>query len=204
MPQDILLKTMVNRHIKPHDVPSVGQLEYAETINKALRSNGPKQSVDVYGDAVDVPIAPGFTNKTTNVVGSPELGKAVEKLFTLVPALRGLAPSVIANPTTDSFGEIDRSNRKTIKDLNGTIFDPYTDFPRLNLLGITNTKTKNITINPRLDSDELTRAIVGDRPYERRLELLDTLGHEFSHVAGYDEDKAYPLGDRYINKPKDK
>lgn len=114
-----------------------------------------------------VPHAPAFRPEPL-VVGQ-HLQRPVESLLRLAPELRGQVSSVVAGPTRGSMSAMVEDGLRPDQ------------FEGTTLGGITDRRASH-------------RGQVGINPSSRGAELDDTLGHEFRHVVGGDEDEAQAAG----------
>lgn len=101
----------------------------------------------------------------------PSLSEAYNEIRKQAPNIQGFTKKVRLGPTDDILGRLDIQNRinDNLKNRNPR-FGPE-DFEDLNLLGITNTNTKDVTLNQRLRNDS---------------EMSPTMGHELAHVMDKD------------------
>lgn len=133
---------------------------------------------------VIVPHPPQF-QPAPQVVGQ-DLGRSVNDALKIAPSLQGRVGHVQYGTTPDVMNDIDESNKLVMKRGDGRIFDPISDFPNTNLLGLTNMRTGNISLSPRLDQhlyrDEFTAS------------PTKVLGHEMTHAAGYPDEKTPDTG----------
>lgn len=139
------------------------------------------------GGPVFAPKAPPMFRGEPTIVGK-ELGREAEKLFSIAPNLRGKSPRVQFGPGSTAIGRLQGVGR-----------DPL-EFGRLNLLGVTRNKDKEINMNPSLGSPEWLRHIsmtgeYGDHPVD------EILAHEMTHAAGYDEPEA-DIAEKLMRKRK--
>lgn len=177
---DTLKDVLIARH------PTKDQTTYSEHINDSLKIPDKFMNpVEVYGDMVKVP-TPGDFRSPTPITADKETSSIIEKFLTNNPNLRGIASSISKSATPDSVDVINSSNDMVKANMNGRWFDPYNDFPLTNVRGLTNQKTKAVTLNPNLDKFT--------NKYQA---LLDTIAHEYAHVAGYGDKDAYPLGNMF-------
>lgn len=110
-----------------------------------------------------VPHPPQF-QPAPQVVGT-DVARALDQLMHIAPALQGRINRVQYGPTLDMQDAINGDYKSD-------------DLPRLSVLGLTNTKTGNISLNPRIDP---TLYGLDDPEYR----FMPTLAHEATHAAGY-------------------
>lgn len=109
------------------------------------------------------------------VVGKPETARLVESLLNIAPELRGTFRKIQVGPSEDVMPQLINSGFNA------------DEFPITNLLGTTNLKTRNISLNPRLEDEKSNQF------------MIETLLHELTHAGGYGETYAYPMQE---NAPK--
>lgn len=117
----------------------------------------PRHMVEVGDDLPPVVRAPMYRPQT-QVLGGPEFANQVEDFFNKFPDMRGRAPKIQHGPSSDVF-----------KILRASGFGDN-DYSKVNLLGTTNSRTKNVTINPRLNP-------------QTSFDFPSVLAHEMGHVV---------------------
>lgn len=135
--------------------------------------------------------APGF-QKDPFAVGSTELARMLRQLLGIAPELRERVNQVQQGPTSDVGNELARIYPLQFPEPRLT----PDQFGTLNLLGLTNMKTGNISLNPTL-------GLPGHEDPQ------DVLAHELTHAAGYQsheggmQDEAADLSSKLrLKKPK--
>ena len=127
----------------------------------------PRKYYQDLGDNLPEVESPGIFRRYPEVVGNSDFARAVDRIITFAPELRGRARRVLQGP---SYGVIN----KLLSNENPK-FNAY-DYENSNLAGMY-TPDKTISINPR----------------EKGRDLTETLVHELSHSVGSSEDDAYAL-----------
>lgn len=136
------------------DVPSPEQDPYDKALGiKAIRMHTPRPPQFQPEPLVDPSLAPDFN-----------------QIRKYAPDIQGLVHSVKIGPTTDMMRYVDASNK-----LYNTRWKPQ-DVQSLSLLGISNPRTGNISIN----TNSQDTPGVDDQDYSK----IATLGHELAHVMG--------------------
>lgn len=128
----------------------------------------PAHMVDVGEDLPPVARAPMYRPQT-EVVGSPDVARSVDRLFTQVPDMRGRATKIIHGPNETVFNQLRYSGFGD------------NDYAQTNLNGnftFTGPNKGEVTINPRLIPGEENE--FGG--------FASTLAHEMGHAAGLPED----------------
>ena len=111
--------------------------------------------------------APPFRPDTP--VNNPTVAQQLRMLEQIAPEIRGrLEGGITLGPTRGSMNVMSRSNL------------PIDAFDNTTLQGVFNSGERTIGLRPRLERNPS--------------ELFNTLAHEVTHGAGYDDDKAYPVG----------
>lgn len=123
----------------------------------------------------DQPPPPGvpYPFRPDPFVNNPDVQALLHKILTAAPEIAPRLRNVQVGPTRDILSE-----------LPDTIAPDQ--FQDTNLLGVTNMKTKDVTLNPRLV-----------RKIPQGISLDNTLAHELAHVAGKEDDWAYPIGEAF-------
>ena len=115
-------------------------------------------ATDEFGNTYPLPkvTVPGQFRKYPVVSGPPRLHQGVRALLNAAPDMQGRISKISTTPTK---GVISTALEQGY---------PVENMERSNLLGMTNTQTKDMWINPRSD-----------------FSMEETLAHEFGHAAGH-------------------
>lgn len=157
-------------------------LEGLKRLQELWNSPTPQQKFDAPryevfnedGEQMFVPHPPQF-QPYPEVVGSSELARAVKSFIDLAPALQGRIGKVQVGPTADMVRRLDKSNAMVGSSRK---WHPE-DLSQTGLLGVTNMRTGNVSLNPRLTVNE---------PNDNHYDIRDVLAHELTHVAGYGDE----------------
>jgi len=190
----------VKKPIKPN-IFTPSELEYGREVEEvAKRAHTDKDEIYVAepgGDKdseVFVPTPPDFRPFTSTVVGPPALARTVEKIYKLVPHLRGVSQEIIMGPNRAVMESMDEQN--TLGKLKGKNRWGPENYESAPMLGVTDRSPEgenNISLNPIHNYGDF-----------RPSELDNTVAHELSHVAGYGHPDAYRLGDLFTKEQNDR
>lgn len=161
------------------------------------RSAWPRQTeVNVPGaEHIHIPSPPQFQPRPYGV--GQDTNQALDALINFAPSLQPMIRKVEMGPNEAVMESINhnRPGDRVIRESNPRIVEegrqpwkPW-DFMRLNLLGITNPFSGDITLNPRLRTD-------GNAEYS----VPSVLAHEATHAAGYAPEAKPEEARNLINK----
>lgn len=127
----------------------------------------PQHMVYMGEDLPPVSRAPMYRPQS-EVIGGQEFANGVDQFLTAIPELRGRAPKIQHGPNEDAVQLLDQSG-----------YSPG-GYGFTNLLGTTNRRSREVSINPRLTPEirQGTAAVPAENDF------YPTLGHELGHVVG--------------------
>jgi hypothetical protein len=153
-PKQMLEALLARRRAETADIDTLKDPEALDKYRVSIRQ-------DIDPESAIPPTAPAF-RPYPDVRGGPEFSRLVDTLLKRVPELRGAAKQVVHGHTDGSMKD------HMYSDL------PPDDFGNTNLMGVTDTNTKSIGINPNMNAPE---------------DLMSTLSHEYAHAAGHDDEQ---------------
>lgn len=149
-----------------------GILDEPSPMQKSELPNQVRVQVPGAG-AISIPRPPQF-QPPPEAVGA-DASRAVQQLLTIAPSLQGFIRRVQVGPTEDVMKLINRNRNGTRQIFveGKRPWDP-SEFKSLNLMGLTNLRTGDISLNPRTRNEPLAE-----------WNLPSVLTHEAAHAAGY-------------------
>lgn len=176
MPQNPLdmLRDLYKTYADQHDAADRQKAQHWDG-RYTFPENLPPHMVYMGEELPPVSRAPQFRPET-EVRGTPEFARGIDRMFKGVPEMKGRASVIQDMPTEGALALMARSG-----------FRPH-EFGDTNLLGITNLHNRQVGINPTLDPDALSTTADSDT-HETKEEFYPTVTHELSHLVGVGHDE---------------